>query len=259
MKVIILGAGTGTRMSKYTKNKPKCLIHFLGKSLLERQICILKNCGIKDISIVAGYQENKINIPNTKKYINVDFASNNMVASLFFAEKELNGEILIAYSDILYEKKIIKKIMRSRADIGVAVDRDYFEYWQARNGNLMEDMESLVVENDNIRELGKPCKIEKAKMRYVGLIKLSKKGVAIFKKIYWANHKKFFNSEIEWFGSKSFKKAYMTSLLQVVIDSGYKVTPILINRGWLEFDTAKDYENYLEWEKNGTLKKFIRL
>ncbi len=36
----------------------------------------------------------------------------------------------------------------------------------------------------------------------------------------------------------------MTDFLQIIIDAGYEVNPIKIRHGWLEFDTAKDYEKF---------------
>ena len=38
MKLIILAAGRGSRLSKYTKDKPKGMLNFLGKPILEYQI-----------------------------------------------------------------------------------------------------------------------------------------------------------------------------------------------------------------------------
>ena len=35
--------------------------------------------------------------------------------------------------------------------------------------------------------------------------------------------------------------------------------PIIIHKGWLEFDTEKDYEIYQDWYNDGSLKRFIRL
>lgn len=48
MKTIILAAGMGTRLGKYTENLPKCLLPFHGKTLLERQIEVLRSCEIDD-------------------------------------------------------------------------------------------------------------------------------------------------------------------------------------------------------------------
>lgn len=259
MKAIILAAGMGTRLGKYTKDLPKCMLEFNGKTLIERQVDILKDSGISDIVIVTGYEKDKIKISGVKYYNNSLYAKTNMVETLFCAENEMDDEIFVCYADIIYEKRIIMEILASKSDIGVTVDNDYIEYWKARLDNYLNDIESLVIKDNHIIELGDTkTDIDKAKVRYVGLIKFSKNGVQILKKIYHENKKLYYNSNDSWKNSKSFKKAYMTCLLQEIIDQGHDINPIIIQRGWLEFDEIKDYERYNLWLKEGSLKRFIK-
>lgn len=261
MKAIILAAGMGTRLGKYTKNFPKCMLSFNGKTLIEMQIETLRSSGIKDIVVVKGYMPDKINIKGVKYYVNEDYANTNMVETLMCTEGEMNEDILVCYSDILYEKKVIEKILASDVDIGITVDVDYWNYWKARLNNPEEDTESLVIDDKgNITELGDTnCTLDKAKVRYVGLIKFSKKGVSILKKVYHENKKKYFDKDEKFMNSKSFKKMYTTDMIQLIIDSGQKVYPIKISHGWLEVDTNEDYEKYNRWLKERTLNRFINL
>jgi len=259
MKAIILAAGMGTRLSKYTEGLPKCMLKFNGKTLIERQVETLRKSGINDITIVKGYMPDKINIKGVKYYINEDFADTNMVETLFKAENELNDEILVCYADILYEEKTIKRILQSKADIGVTVDDDYWDYWEARMDNPEEDTESLVINNGRIVELGDTkCSLDKAKVRYVGLIKFSKKGVEALREVYHENRKKYYDKNEPWLRSKSFKKAYMTCMLQALINNGYEVEPIIVTRGWMEFDNNEDYEKANSWLGDGSIKRFIK-
>jgi L-glutamine-phosphate cytidylyltransferase len=258
MKAIILAAGMGTRLGKYTENLPKCMLEFNGKTLIERQVDTLRECGIIDIVIVKGYMPDKINISGVKYYVNEDFANTNMVETLFCAEDELDDEILVCYADIIYEKKVLEKIIVNKSDIGVTVDEDYWDYWDARLDEPKEDTESLVIEEGKIIELGDTeCDMDKAKERYVGLIKFSKKGIEALKKVYHENKGKYFDKYEPWLRSKSFKKAYMTCMLQAIINSGFIVEPIFIKQGWLEFDTEDDYERYNQWHKEGSLGRFF--
>lgn len=261
MKAIILAAGRGTRLGKYTENLPKCMLNFVGKTLIERQVEILRSKGIEDIIIVRGYSGNKIKIPNVKYYTNKDFKNTNMVESLFTAKRKLRGDILVCYGDIIYERRVIDNILNFKGDIGVVVDENYWDYWKARMQHPEIDIESLVLDSKGkISELGEgSCNLNKAKLRYVGLIKFSKRGIEILKEVYHKNRKKYFHTNNPWKRSESFKKAYMTCMLQALIDEGHDVWPIIINRGWMEFDTEEDYELSNEWIKKGTLKRFIKL
>ena len=261
MKAIILAAGMGTRLGKYTEDLPKCMLSFNGKPLIQHQVETLRKAGINDISIVCGYKPENINLSGIKYYHNPDFVTTNMVETLFCAEKELNGteEVLVCYADIIYEPKILQAIIDAPVDVGVTVDQDYWEYWCARTDKPEEDMESLVIDNGKIVELGDTkCVRDKAQLRYVGLIKFSKQGVKVLTQTYHENRVKHYSSDQPWLRSKSFKKAYMTCMLQAIINAGHEVKPIIIERGWLEFDTVEDYEKYNLWLKENSLNRFYQ-
>ena len=56
MKVLILAAGRGTRISRYLSGKPKCTVDIGGgQCLIEYTIDLLHSRGIQDIGIVLGY------------------------------------------------------------------------------------------------------------------------------------------------------------------------------------------------------------
>ena len=95
MKAIILAAGSGTRLKKYTENLPKGMLDFMGKTLIERQIEVYKECGIKDIIIVRGFAADKITYEGVKYYTNKDYANTNMVESLMEAKAEFNDDKLL--------------------------------------------------------------------------------------------------------------------------------------------------------------------
>jgi len=262
MRSIILAAGLGTRLGKYTENLPKCMLSFNGKPLIQQQVETLRKTGITDISIVRGYNADKIQIPGVKYYHNPNYATTNMVETLFCAEKEMEGndDILICYADILYEPKILQKVLESKAEVGVTVDEDYWEYWQARSDEPEKDMESLVISEGKIAELGNTkCGRDEAKVRYVGLIKFSTAGIQKLKEVYHKNKQQHYHLDQPWLRSKSFRKAYMTCMLQTLINAGQEVSPIIIRRGWLEFDTVEDYEKYTKWLEEGSLGRFLNL
>ena len=60
MKAIILAAGLGNRLLPLTEDKPKCLIEFSGKTLLDRLLKTFKSCGVNDIVLVIGHKNEKI-------------------------------------------------------------------------------------------------------------------------------------------------------------------------------------------------------
>lgn len=259
MKAIILAAGESTRLKKYTKHLPKGMLNFAGKSLIEHQINLFNQVGIVNIVVVKGFAGEKINFSNVIYYTNIEFSTTNMVASLFCAQKELEGDVVVSYADILFEAGLLKKLIEAQHDIAVCVDMNWHKYWYKRYGSIHVDTESLKIDRDLIIGLGKKNPpASEIDGRYVGLLKFSAEGVSQLKEV-WHKFKDDF-WDIPWqISGKPLKKAYMTDILQAVIDEGYEVHVLETKNGWIEFDTNEDYEKALEWRKNGTLDCIVKL
>ena len=155
MKAIILAAGMGTRMEEYTETLPKGMLPFNGKPIIEWQIETLRNAGIEDIAIVTGYRNDKIKIEGITYYHNPDYSNTNMLESMMAAKDALNSDTLICYADIIYTQEVLKTLRNNPAPIAVAVDCDWKDYWKLRYDTTECDLESLVVVDNKIIELGK--------------------------------------------------------------------------------------------------------
>ena len=68
MKAIIIGAGRGSRLGDLTKELPKNLVDVNGKSIIQRQIDVFQNNGIKEIIVVTGPNKDKFQL-NEVKYL----------------------------------------------------------------------------------------------------------------------------------------------------------------------------------------------
>lgn len=258
MKAVILAAGQGTRLKKYTESLPKGMLVFDGKTIIERQIQTYHRCGIKDIIVVRGFAADKIIYRDVKYYENADYADTNMVMSLMAARREFDDDIIVSYSDILFEEDMLRGIMENRENFVVAVDDNWQEYWQARYGKVDFDTESLTLdENDNIIELGmENPKLKDIDARYIGLLKFSQNGLKTIENIFERDYEIYKDKPWKQSG-KTIRKAYMTDLLQAVIESGNNVKAVKFRNGWIEFDTNEDYETAVKWVEEGTLERFI--
>ena len=260
MKAVILAAGQGTRLKKYTENLPKGMLDFMGQTIIERQIKLFRECGIDKIIVVRGFAADKIRYEGVTYYTNEDYANTNMVESLMAARSEFDDDIIVSYSDVLYEEGMLCTMMNSSADFAVAVDDEWKKYWQMRYGKVDFDTESLSLDEDNnITELGlENPKLEDIDARYVGLLKFSKRGMEYMMKLWDDAYKEFQDKPWQQSG-KTIRKAYMTDLINAVIESGEKVKAERFNNGWIEFDTNEDYENAVEWVKCGEIAKIIKV
>jgi len=259
MIVVILAAGKGTRLKKYTENLPKGMLSFNNKTLIEYQVDLFKKCGINNIIIVKGYEADKINFPNIKYFVNPNYETTNMVETLYMAREEYIEDIIVSYSDIIYEESLLRKVLESDEEVSVAVDKDWQKYWIMRYGTLNFDLEGLQIKNDyDIVRIGfSDPLISQIDARYIGLLKF--KGKTIKKVIELIDHERDVASD-NWNNTgKSIRKAYMTDLLQFLIDKKQKVSAVLNNGGWLEFDTEQDYEKAIDWLKYGQIMQLIKL
>lgn len=260
MKAIILAAGQGTRLKKYTENLPKGMLSFMGETIIGRQIELYRSCGIGDIIIVTGFAADKIKYGGVKYYHNEKFADTNMVESLMCAKDEFTDDVIVSYSDILYEKRLLESMMGNDADFACAVDDNWKEYWQMRYGRVDFDTESLAIDsNGNITELGlADPPIGDISARYIGILKFSADGLGSIVHIMEKAYEEFEGRPWQQSGRIA-RKAYMTDLLNAIIESGRDVKAVRFKNGWMEFDTNEDYEKALEWAKTGALSKFVSI
>jgi len=242
MKVIILAAGIGSRLNPLTNDKPKCMLQFKGKTLLQHQLDALRGAGIDRIVVIKGYKEEMINYPDLIYYINDNYQNNNILRSMFYAEEEMNDEFIAAYSDILYSKNVVKRLLDNKEDISIVVDIDWKGYYNRRTEHPIEEAENVIFDaNNNVVKIGKilPDK-DAVHGEFIGMMKCSKKGSLIFKRYF--NRLKQIYSGKPFQRAPVFEKAYLTDIFQDMADYGVKINCVIIEKGWAEIDTVQDFK-----------------
>ncbi|MBK7901051.1 MAG: phosphocholine cytidylyltransferase family protein [Betaproteobacteria bacterium] len=238
MKALILAAGEGTRLRPYTLDRPKCLVEVDGVSLLDRQLMVLCSEGVTGITLIGGYRSDMLKRPGHSLELNPRYAETNMVWTLFCAEPALQGDLVLAYGDIVYSRNILRALLASTADISVAIDLDWEQYWRARNENPLDDAETLRMDEvGHIIEIGqKPVSLDQIQGQYMGLMKFSPRGLESLRTTF---HRAVAAGTLR---GKSPEKAYMTDLLQLMIDEGCVLSAVKVHGGWVEVDTVSDLE-----------------
>ena len=147
MNAIILAAGQGKRLHPLTLTKPKCMIELFGNSLLEKQLSVFRKCGINDITVVTGYKSETIDFANVTYIENKNFMNTNMIESLFSAVDNFSDSTIVSYGDIIFEERILKKLINSKNDFSIIIDKKWKRYWEIRSNNPINDLESLELDN----------------------------------------------------------------------------------------------------------------
>jgi len=240
VKAIIVAAGPSSRLIPITNEKPKCLLEIGDKTILERALEALRKNGIEDIVVVRGYRSHLINYPNLTYYHNPDYKKNNILRSLFYAEDEMNDDFIFSYSDIVYSKEIVHKLIQSEADIALIVDVDWRQHYEGRHQHPISEAELVKVQNDRVVKIGKEVVTpQEAHGEFIGLAKFTKVGVDAMKAAY---HIAAGNPGVPFHHAASLEKAYMTDMFQELVDAGSLVKNIDIKGGWVEIDTPQDLE-----------------
>ena len=242
MKAIIIAAGMGMRLNPLTNEKPKCLLEIKGKTILQHQLDAFHANGITDISVIKGYKKEVINYSGLKYYINDNYRNNNIMNSLFYAEKEMDDKFIASYSDIIFREDVVRKLMENGGDISIVVDTDWKGYYGGRTEHPIEEAENVIFDADkNVVEIGKIVNNEEdVSGEFIGMMKCTERGAKIFKEFFHKAKNEFF--EKPFVRAKTFDVAYLTDFIQYIVNNGINVKCVTIERGWIDIDTVQDFK-----------------
>ena len=239
MKAIILAAGSGTRISKNFSALPKALIQVNNISIISRQISLFKKNGIDEIIVITGPFKEKFSIPDITYVYDQKFEEHDILGSLMEAREHIFGDVIITYSDIIFEDLILKKILQTNLDIGIAVDLDWKKAYENRESHPISEAENILFDNSrNILEIRKNIRNSNLEIgEFLGIIKLSNNGCKLLLKRYDEIRN---DNNSPFHDAKSLTKAYLIDMIQELIESKIEVKPILISGKWCEIDTIED-------------------
>ena len=241
MKAIFIAAGEGSRMKELTRNTPKPLIEVNGKSILERQISILKKFNITEILIITGPFPNKYKFQDVLYSNDQNFKDHDQLGSLGTAINQIDDDVLIIFADILFDESVLLEVCKNNSDIVIAVDMNWEKY-EARNAYPIDEADKVSLFNGNVKRIFKQKISDDEKYsigEFIGLMKINHNGSDIFRKVFsdlqHAHIGKFHDAD-------SFKKAKLVDFLQEMIERGIKIEPQIIDGKWCEIDTLQDLE-----------------
>jgi choline kinase len=120
MEAIILAAGRGNRLAEFNPDmRPKCLLEFGGRSLLERQLAVARTCGITRVELVIGYQADQLieyigtlsDRPEVSFIYNPHFEQGSVVS--LHAAGDILGRgdpVILMDADVLFHPGILRRL-----------------------------------------------------------------------------------------------------------------------------------------------------
>lgn len=237
MQAIMLAAGMGRRMGKYTEKHTKCMMEVGGKTLLERTVEALKYAGINKLVMIIGYEAETLrkyietkNFDIKIEYVyNYDYATTNNIYSLYMAKDYLrNDDTILIESDLIYEKELIAKLVNA-PDPNLAVVAKY-EQW-------MDGTVVTLDKNNGIVDF-----IDKTHFRYEDVAKYYKT-VNIYKFSKEFSDKQylpFLEAYLKAYGVNQYYEQVL-KILAHISNSGLNAY-VLADENWYEIDDAQDLD-----------------
>ena len=180
MKAVILGAGQGKRLMPLTANTPKCLLHLEGQTMIEWQINELHKCGIEQISVVVGYQADRVRQLLHSRYdphgmrviYNPTFAWADNLFSCWVARDEMDEDFILLNGDTIFEAAVLNRLLQSPPK-PITVVTHQKNYYDA------DDMK-VILDGDRLVRIGKDLAADKVDGESIGMILFRRNGPALF-------------------------------------------------------------------------------
>ncbi len=229
-------------------DKPLCMLEMGGKTLLDRQMELLRSVGAADIHVVGGYLHERIKAEGAHVLFNPDYARYHCAQSILFAKEHLQGRTLLVYSDVLFDRQILERLVESPHPITLVIDRAY-QTLPLREKSLDLVAVDAVGEAAGrrlrmnlfkpIRQIGKGV-VQRPTHEFIGVAFLRDNGAEELKRA-WEEALAEFRGK-PFHEARSVEEADLTDLLQHMIRRGTPVFGMEIEHGWSEIHSRDDYD-----------------
>lgn len=225
MKALILAAGFGSRLAPITDTCPKAMVPVNGKPIIVKQIENLKENGITDITVVAGYMadvlEDSIHQiwPEINIIRSIDYATTNNMYSAYLARNLLsNTDFLMMNADVFFDASVIKALLDCEFKNAIVTDI----------GTYYEESMKVVEKCGRLVEISKGISKEDALGASIDVYKFSPEG-----------GNAFFEKCCEYIEDKGELKKWSEVALNDILTNVEFHACSLVGR-WLEIDNHDD-------------------
>lgn len=254
MKAILIAAGRGKRLGQHTDELPKCLVPVGARSILGWVLRAYAAAGVDELVIIRGYRGDVLEAgaraaaPPGMRVRFVDnpaWETNNILLSLACARAELDGPCLVSYSDIIFTPAVARAAAAAPGPIALVIDADFAQIYVGRTEHPLEEGEvSDLDAAGRVRRVGKKAlPPADAYGEFIGLMKLDAEGARVVGDAIDEVTARYAGRDHEPYQRAArMRNAYLTDLLQDLIDRGVPVHPVTIHGQWREIDTGQDLE-----------------
>lgn len=119
---VVLAASRGDQLQELTEDRPKAMLPVAGRPLLRRLVDEFKKQSIHNVTVVAGYKRESIDLPGIDVIENPAHAASGELTSLACAREAIGEDTVISYGDLLFRSYILRDLLETPGEIVVVVD-----------------------------------------------------------------------------------------------------------------------------------------
>ncbi len=226
-------AATAGNFGDLVKDKPKVMLNLRGKPVLTWHMEAFNKLGIKTIGVVRGYRKEAVNLSSLHYFDNDEFESTGELFSLAQARSFLEGDVVIAYGDVLYDHTILQNLLSDRRDIRIAADAAF--RLRERDDDAPDLIRSVgeasFVDGGSgprLERIGEGVTVDSATGDWVGLLALSAEGTAIIGNKL---------DELAKSDPTTLRKGSLVELLNMIVEEGREVGVVHTFGHWRDLDS----------------------
>lgn len=235
-KGIVLAATRGEGFAALTDDRPKVMLPIAGKPLLRHIVDKLKKRGIDDITVVAGYKAETIDVQGVKLLLNTQYATTGELSSLACAQDAFSDDMVVIYGDVLFRSYILRDLVESDAAVMVVVDSN------EPDGGSSADY-AYCSERDDRSTWGQSVRLRQiaavpqhegraADGRWIGMVRFRGEG------------RHWLNEALEVLQARAdFAQLGLPELLNHLVASGKPVHVWYVHGHWMDVNSARDLEH----------------
>lgn len=250
-RAILIAAGRGRRLGSSTDEVPKCMVEVAAKPIFQWAWDALSRVGVDELIVIRGYRGDVLEafvrgaVANATFVDNPEWQTNNVLLSLACARRYLDQPTYVLYSDIVFTPAVAAAAAANTAEIALVIDRDFRSIYENRTEHPLDEAEVADLgPNGSVARVGKRAlPPAEAVGEFIGLMRLGARGVAtVSHALDQLLHRYASDDRTAFQRAAQFRNAYLTDLLQDLIDRGVRIDPVLIDGGWREIDTGQDLD-----------------
>ena len=240
LSALVLAASRGEGLDTLTEDRPKAMLPVAGRPLLRRLVDEFKRQSVNNVTVVAGYKAQAIDMAGIEIVQNRSHAESGELASLACARDAIGEDTVVSYGDLLFRSYILRDLLETPAEVAVVVDSSPVPAESQRDlayCSVPDDRSLFRQEVRLLRVNARPGPgTGAASGRWIGMLRVQGAG------------RRWLLQALDALGKRpDFPQLGLPDLLNHLIDSGHPLQVLYVNGHWLDVNNPDDLRRAVDF------------